>query len=105
MPRRRFNPHRLIHNIKYWAFEIVMLVVFLHWLGQKIGHDFGLDEHPTKAQACAAMRDGSGFSVPSPSPGLQPEHAPKNQQKHPYSGFRQLRRLFAHRAYPDRALH
>ena len=39
-PRRRFNPHRIIHNIKFWAIEIAVLLVFLKWLG-------GLDLTPT----------------------------------------------------------
>ena len=66
MRRRRFNPHRFIQNLEYWSLRIVMLLIFWHWLGQKIGHDFGLDNPPAHAaQANVCEERPPGNSPPS----------------------------------------
>ena len=48
--RKRFNPHRLVHDIKFWAIEIIALIVFLNWAGRALWHELGFD-HPAGAQA------------------------------------------------------
>lgn len=47
--RRRFNPHRIIHNIKFWAIELIALIVFLDWAGKALWHELGFD-HPAEAK-------------------------------------------------------
>jgi hypothetical protein len=48
--RQRFDPHRVINQIKYWAIEITILVLFLKWLGGSLWHELGFD-HPSAAGA------------------------------------------------------
>lgn len=58
MPRRhpRLNPHRIIHNIKFWAIEIAVLLVFLKWLGGALWHDLGLPDFlPTTNHASLSL--------------------------------------------------
>jgi hypothetical protein len=43
--KRRFNPHRTVHQIKFWAIEIMALIVFLNWAGRSLWHELGLPEH------------------------------------------------------------
>ncbi len=50
MRKRRFNPHRLFHNIKFWAIEIIALIVFLNWAGKALWHELGFD-HAVQARA------------------------------------------------------
>jgi hypothetical protein len=54
--RKKFNPHRLVHNIKFWAIEIIALIVFLNWAGRALWHELGFDAHAeAKAvQTCVA---------------------------------------------------
>jgi hypothetical protein len=54
--RRRLDPHRIVHNIKFWAIEIMALIVFLNWAGHALWHELGFDR-PAEAksvQACVA---------------------------------------------------
>ncbi|MGA2770703.1 MAG: hypothetical protein ABSG26_07795 [Bryobacteraceae bacterium] len=41
MQRRRFNPHRFFHQIKFYAIEIAATIVFLSWLVQEVKHALG----------------------------------------------------------------
>ncbi|HEY4360299.1 MAG TPA: hypothetical protein VGN17_05000 [Bryobacteraceae bacterium] len=50
MRRPRFDPHRVINQIKYWAIEITILVLFLKWLGGSLWHELGFD-HSAEAKA------------------------------------------------------
>ena len=50
MRHRRFNPHRLVHNVKFWAIEIIALIVFLNWASRALWHELGFD-HPAEAKA------------------------------------------------------
>ena len=56
--RRRFNPHRVIHAIKFWAIEIAVLLVFLKWLGGSLWHELG-SHAETLGSTCESvdMRD------------------------------------------------
>lgn len=37
--RRRFNPHRFFHNIKFYAVETAAIIVFLVWLFTAVVHE------------------------------------------------------------------
>lgn len=50
MCRKRFDPHRIVHNIKFWAIEIIALIVFLNWAGRALWHELGFD-HAAEAKA------------------------------------------------------
>ena len=39
--RRRFNPHRVFHNIKFYAVEIGATLVFLAWVFKEVRHQLG----------------------------------------------------------------
>ena len=44
--RPLFNPHLLVHSIKFWAIEILALIIFLNWAGRALWHELGLDHPP-----------------------------------------------------------
>jgi len=37
-----FQPHRVIHGIKFWVIEIIALAVFLNWAGKALWRELGL---------------------------------------------------------------
>ena len=39
--RRRFNPHRVFHSIKFYAVEIGATLVFLSWVIKEVRHQLG----------------------------------------------------------------
>ena len=41
MQRRRFNSHRFFHEIKSYAIEIGVTIVFLSWVIREVKHALG----------------------------------------------------------------
>ena len=41
MQRRRFDPHRFFHQIKFYAVEIGATLVFLSWVIKEVRHQIG----------------------------------------------------------------
>jgi hypothetical protein len=39
--KRRFNPHRIFHQIKFYAVEISATTVFIVWLARAVWHELG----------------------------------------------------------------
>ena len=40
--RRRFNTHRVFHQIKFYAVEIAVTIMFIAWLVRAVWHELGL---------------------------------------------------------------
>jgi hypothetical protein len=40
--KRRLNPQRVLHNIKFYAVEVSATIVFLVWLARAVWHELGL---------------------------------------------------------------
>lgn len=38
---RRSDPHRVFHQIKYYAVEIAATIIFLAWIAKAVWHELG----------------------------------------------------------------
>jgi hypothetical protein len=63
--KRRFNPHRVITQIKYWSIEITVLILFLKWLGGSVWHELGLPDLLVTAAQAAERKPSATSSCPT----------------------------------------